>query len=356
MLREGDRINNYLLEARVGAGSFGQVWRAKHHVFDETVAIKFPTDPQYVKNLQREGVTVHGLKHPNIVRAIDLDPYADPPYLVMEYIDGPSLRALIDQYKNTFPVSAAITIMRGVLHALTIAHENNIVHRDIKPANILLQHPASELDNLTEMAVKVTDFGLGQVGDETTKTMMQSGSMVTDAGQNIAGTMAYMSPEQKEGQPIDGRSDLYSCGIVLFEMLTGERPQGGELPGSLRPDVPKQLDEVFRRCYARCDRRYANTREMINALGGSQGLSQQVKPLRMETTMRPAVPPLPGVTTGSSRRCSACDATVKHDDSFCIFCGQQLVAAVPRCQHCDGYVHSGDKFCILCGKNLTVMT
>ena len=356
MLREGDRINNYLLEARVGAGSFGQVWRAKHHVFDETVAIKFPTDPQYVKNLQREGVTVHGLKHPNIVRAIDLDPYADPPYLVMEYIDGPSLRTLIDQYKNKFPVSAAMTIMRGILHALTIAHENNIVHRDIKPANILLQHPASELDTLTEMAVKVADFGLGHVGGETTKSMMQSGSMITQDGQNIAGTLAYMSPEQKEAVAIDGRSDLYSCGIVLFEMLTGERPQGGELPSSLRHEVPQHLDEVFRRCYTRCDRRYADTREMINALGGMQNGFQQKKPSPNGTNIKRVVPPLPGATIGSSKRCNVCDATVQCDDSYCIFCGQQLVAAVPRCQHCDGYVHSSDKFCILCGKNLTVMT
>ena len=91
-LREGDRIHNYLLEARVGAGSFGEVWRARHHIFGEVVAIKIPTDPQYVRNLQREGVAIHGLRHPNIVRAIDMDPYADPPYLIMEYIDGPSLR------------------------------------------------------------------------------------------------------------------------------------------------------------------------------------------------------------------------------------------------------------------------
>ena len=83
-LQEGDRISNYILEARLGAGSFGEVWRARHHVFGDIVAIKIPTDTQYVRNLQREGVAVHGLQHPNIVRAIDLDPYADPPYYVME--------------------------------------------------------------------------------------------------------------------------------------------------------------------------------------------------------------------------------------------------------------------------------
>ena len=90
-LREGDRISNYLLERQVGAGSFGEVWRARHHVFGDVVAIKIPTDAQYVRNLQREGVAIHGLRHPNIVRAVDMDPYGDPPYLVMEYIPGKRL-------------------------------------------------------------------------------------------------------------------------------------------------------------------------------------------------------------------------------------------------------------------------
>ena len=117
-LREGDRISNYLLEARVGAGSFGEVWRARHHVFKDLVAIKIPTDAQYVRNLQREGVAIHGLNHPNIVRAIDLDPYGDPPYLIMEFVDGPSLRDAIDKYKSEFPLEAASAIIRGILHAL----------------------------------------------------------------------------------------------------------------------------------------------------------------------------------------------------------------------------------------------
>ena len=122
-LREGERISNYLLEARVGAGSFGEVWRARHHVFDDVVAIKIPTDPQYVRNLQREGVAIHGIRHPNIVRAIDLDPYADPPYYIMEYVDGPSLRMVIDQYAADFPVAAAEVILRGILQALAAAHD-----------------------------------------------------------------------------------------------------------------------------------------------------------------------------------------------------------------------------------------
>src|SRR6476659_2740305 len=96
MPQPNQRISVYLLDAKVGGGTFGEVWRARHHVWtDQLVAIKIPTDPQYVRNLQREGVAIHGLIHPNIVRAMGFDPYADPPYLVMEYVPGTNLRQVI---------------------------------------------------------------------------------------------------------------------------------------------------------------------------------------------------------------------------------------------------------------------
>ena len=111
-LRQGDRINNYLLDCIVGAGSFGEVWRARHHVLDQVVAIKIPTDPQYVRNLRREGVAIHGLDNANIVRAIDMDPYGDPPYLMMEFIDGPSLREAIDHAGAAFPIDSAVVVVQ----------------------------------------------------------------------------------------------------------------------------------------------------------------------------------------------------------------------------------------------------
>ncbi|MGB2985384.1 MAG: serine/threonine-protein kinase [Phycisphaerae bacterium] len=342
-LSESDRISNYLLEVRLGAGSFGEVWRARHHVFGDMVAIKIPTDPQYVRNLQREGVAVHGLHHPNIVRAIDLDPYADPPYFVMEYVDGPSLRAVIDERGSAFPIDAAVTILRGILQALTAAHEGGLIHRDLKPANILLHQPPEDLALIAGQAVKVTDFGLGHVGGTTTQSIMQSGSTVTEDGRSIAGTLAYMSPEQKEGESIDARSDLYACGIILFEMLTGERPPGSESPSSLRSEVPAPLDEVFRKSYTRRDRRYASASEMLAALSAT----------RQERTS----PPLPpGVCRGAGPHCSACHRPVHRDDQFCIHCGHQLVASVPRCATCQAYVHPSDRFCIFCGNDLRVLS
>jgi serine/threonine protein kinase len=173
---------------------------------------------------------------------------------------------------------------------------------------------------------------------------MQSGSLKFDEGTNVAGTLAYMSPEQREGKPIDARSDLYSVGVVLFEMLTGERPAGGEVPSVLRADVPSQLDDVFRRCYARIDSRYGSAREML-------------ADLRSVPTARPAetsAPP-PRVSPTGGGRCSQCQGGVHRDDNFCIHCGMQLVESVPTCRQCGAFAHRRDRFCIQCGASLTVL-
>ena len=340
-LREGERISNYILERCVGTGSFGEVWQARHHVFNDTVAIKVPTDPQYVRNLQREGVAVHGLKHPNIVRAIDLDPYGSPPYFVMEFVDGPSLRAVVDAHPKGMPIEAAVTVMRGMLRALAVAHENNLIHRDVKPANVLLHCPPNDIGEITEQSVKVTDFGLGQAGGITTQSIMQSGSLRTEDGRSISGTLAYMSPEQREGRPVDGRSDLYSCGIVLFEMLTGERPQGTDVPSALRPEVPPHLDQVYQRSYTRLERRYESAEHMLQSLLAAGGTDATIPP--------------PRVVHHGQVHCPRCQLAVLDQDQFCIRCGQQLVERVPRCPRCSGFVHRNDRFCIFCGANLQVL-
>ncbi len=350
-LREGDRINNYLLEARLGVGSFGEVWRARHHVFDDLVAIKIPTDDQYVRNLRREGVAVHGLRHQNIVRAIDLDPYGDPPYFIMELVEGPSLREAIDRYGREFPIDAAVEILRGVLAALSTAHDARLIHRDIKPGNILLAHPLDEMATISRKSVKVTDFGLGKIGGVTSGSLIQSGSLSASEGRGIAGTIAYMSPEQKTGGDIDGRSDLYACGIVLFEMLTGERPQGNDRPGALRPDMPKYLGDVFAQSYTRLERRFESAEQMRAAL--------------VPAAMLPADGPVAAakprdsvwVLADGGTRCPGCSLRVNKDDQFCIKCGRQLVPTVPRCPNagCQAYVHTRDRFCVMCGASLETL-
>src|SRR5213083_2937960 len=151
------RIGEYVLHERIAAGTFGEVWRAHHHVWrDQVVAVKIPTDPQYLRELQREGVAIHGLLHPNIVRAIGFDPYADPPYLTTEYVPGTSLRPLISN--RSVGVMDAVSIMRQVLAGLKYAHANGLVHRDIKPENILVHDRAKADGFAAEGVIKVTDF------------------------------------------------------------------------------------------------------------------------------------------------------------------------------------------------------
>src|ERR1041384_3734061 len=158
MPQSSQRISEYVLEDKIGGGTFGGVCRAHHHVWtDQLVAIKIPTDPQYVRNLQREGAAIHGLLHPNIVRAIGFDPYADPPYLTMEYVPGTSLRPLIQ--KRSLASNDAISILRQVLAGLAYAHSHGIIHRDVKPENILIHERAFKDGCAAEGVVKVTDFG-----------------------------------------------------------------------------------------------------------------------------------------------------------------------------------------------------
>src|SRR5690242_20270986 len=190
------RISEYVLVEKIGGGTFGEVWKAHHHVWiDQLVAIKIPTDGQYVRNLQREGAAIHGLVHPNIVRAMGFDPYADPAYLTMEYVPGTSLRPLIASKKLS--VDQSIAVMRSVLAGLDYAHEHNIVHRDVKPENILINEAAGTAGYGAEGMVKVTDFGLGRAATATAVgSIAYSASMNDPAGKEIAGTLDYMSPEQ----------------------------------------------------------------------------------------------------------------------------------------------------------------
>ena len=339
------RISEYVLVERIGGGTFGEVWKAHHHVWtDQLVAIKIPTDGQYVRNLQREGAAVHGLVHPNIVRAMGFDPYADPAYLTMEYIPGTSLRPLIKDRRLT--IDQSIAVMRQVLAGLEHAHNQGLVHRDVKPENILVHERAGTEGYHVDGLVKVTDFGLGRAATSTAVgSIVYSASLNDAAGKDIAGTLDYMAPEQRGGGDIDRRADLYACGVVLYELLTGERPAGTDLPSDVNPKVPKFLDEVFKRSYSRLDKRYASAAEFSNALASSQP---------------PPIPrslggvPIPPVNGGPQTRstCPHCRQGITSEDNFCMHCGVQLVSHVRRCNKCGAYPDPRDRFCILCGEGL----
>jgi len=328
------RISEYVLEERIGKGAFGEVWRARHHVWaDQLVAIKIPTDPQYIRNLQREGAAIHGLTHPNIVAARGFDPYADPPYLVMEYVPGTSLRPLIEQRQLT--PDDAVAVLRQVLAGLAHAHAHGVVHRDIKPENILIHERARSEGYSAEGTVKVTDFGLGKAATMAqTESIAFSTSMAAAEARRIVGTLDYMAPEQRAGEPVDGRADLYACGVILCEMLTGQRPAGTDLPSDLNPASPRQLDEVFRRSYARLEKRYASAAEFLEHL---ENLGVQPPPLPWQQAQT------------AQRSCPSCRRLVAVSDQFCMYCGVQLVEWVLRCPQCGAYPDPTDRFCMFCG-------
>jgi serine/threonine protein kinase len=347
------RISEYVLVERIGGGAFGEVWKAHHHVWtDQLVAIKIPTDGQYVRNLQREGAAIHGLQHPNIVRAMGFDPYADPPYLTMEYVPGSSLRPLISGQQLS--VDQAIAVMKQVLAGLEYAHNQGIVHQDVKPENILIHERARGEGYGVSGLVKVTDFGLGRAAASTAVgSILYSASMNDPSGKEIAGTLDYMAPEQRSGANIDRRADLYACGVVMYEMLTGERPAGTDLPSDVNPKLPKWLDDVFKRSYARLDKRFATAADFIAALSAGSP-----PPLPRTMGSAPAAagfaaPPVPTSTpTGARTQCPHCRQAIATDDNFCMHCGVQLVSHVRRCNKCGAYPDPRDRYCILCGEEL----
>jgi serine/threonine-protein kinase len=221
---EGSVIRGkYRLLAKVGQGGMGSVYKALHLAFDELRALKviapeLLSDNLFVKRFKHEAVITRRLQHPNAVRVDDIDEAEDGrPYIVMEFIDGKSLKKLIRE-EGPLPVPRVLSIIKQTASALDAAHRLGMVHRDIKPDNIsLLDTPDGEL-------VKVLDFGIAKVKEA--RLGEGAGLTLTGAGL-VIGTPQYMSPEQtmgKRGDELDGRADLYSLGVVMYQMLTADLP------------------------------------------------------------------------------------------------------------------------------------
>jgi uncharacterized RDD family membrane protein YckC/predicted Ser/Thr protein kinase len=257
-LEPGDRISEYVLEERVGRGGFGDVWRARHHLWrDRVVAVKVPADAEKARVLRNEGALQEIVRHENAVLVLGADADHDPPYLVMEFVDGESLRARLDRAGRLEPAEA-LRVAREVLSALAAAHERGVVHGDLKPENVLLGKDGK---------AKIADFGLGRLREKERQRLALSGGLAASEARTIEGTLAYMAPEQREpGRPIDARADIYAFGILLFEMLVGRRPEGIESPCEALPGLDPRIDALFARCYCRLERRFSDARGALEAL------------------------------------------------------------------------------------------
>jgi beta-lactam-binding protein with PASTA domain len=240
----------YRLERKLGSGGMADVWLAEDTELGRHVAIKilherYANDEQFVERFRREATHAAGLSHQSIVSIYDRGASNGSYYIVMEYVEGRTLKELILS-RGPCPVPVAISYTRQILAALRYAHRNGIIHRDIKPHNVIVDR---------EGRVKVADFGIARAGT----------SQMTEAG-SIIGTAQYLSPEQARGAPVDESSDLYSTGVVLYELLTGTVPFTGETPvetamkhlsappqppSELRNEIPDDLDLVVLRALAK---------------------------------------------------------------------------------------------------------
>ncbi len=283
----GQTLGAYRIESRLGVGGMGEVYRAVHERLNRPAAIKVlhaneAADPTFQARFLREARAAAALSHPNIVEVFDFGDQGDISFLVMELVPDGSLRTLLRQRSTGqgWSLGLGVDLVRQAAEGLAYAHAHGMVHRDIKPDNLLLQR----LENLGTGAtaeryqLKISDFGLAR--------LVEDGGELTVTGM-VMGTPTYMSPEQCQGEVLDGRSDLYSLGVVLYEVATGSPPFRVKSlseavfkhisappipPQQVRPDLPAALNDVIMRCLEkRPEDRFATGTELAEALDGALG-------------------------------------------------------------------------------------
>jgi len=260
-------LNRYELLEKIGEGGMGTVYKAKCHLLNRFVAIKIlktelSNDEDFVARFKREATSVARVSHPNIVNVHDVGTDKNINFIVLEYIDGKTLKQIIKE-TGRLTSQRTLDITYQIAKALECAHKSNIIHRDIKPDNIMITE-----DNM----VKVMDFGIAKVADSRTVT----------SSNNVMGTVRYFSPEQAKGNFVDCRTDIYSLGIVMYEMVTGQVPYNAEssisiammhIQGTVIPpkeifaDIPENINQVIIKSMQKEPiKRYQTAREMADVL------------------------------------------------------------------------------------------
>jgi serine/threonine-protein kinase len=307
--------DRYEIHRRLARGGMAQVYLARDRSLDRPVAVKelvpeFATDPSFVERFRREAQAAANLSHPNIVGVYDWGAQDGTYFIVMEYVDGPSLSRVL-RADGPFHPRRAAEIAAEVAAGLGFAHSRGVVHRDVKPGNVLLTRSGQ---------AKVTDFGIARALSSSDEDLTQAGS--------VMGTATYFSPEQAQGLSVDPRSDLYSLGVVLYELVTGRPPFTGETPlaiaykhvqdqpappSTLMTGLPEALEAIIMKLLAkRPDDRYASAedlrsdlnrflageatvaeRELVaaGAVVGAAALAEPATTMQAATTVGAAVPP-----------------------------------------------------------------
>ena len=261
------KIGEYTLTGKIGQGGIAEIFKGRQESLNRDVAIKIlstslTSDPDIVRRFERESLVIAKLNHPNIVHVIDKGKAGKRCYFVMEYVDGTSLREVIDSVK--IPLATKLEMLVQVCKALDYAHKNGVIHRDIKPANILVDRQGN---------ARVADFGIAQIVG-TPECEMTSADVVL-------GTLSYMSPEQKVSSTnVDQTTDLYAVGVILYEILVGKKPLGRfKLPTEFNAELPKAFDVIVSKCLAQeAKDRYQTAVDLKDALLDVTSASQSSRP------------------------------------------------------------------------------
>jgi serine/threonine-protein kinase len=281
----GQRIGKYQFMEYLGYGAMARVYKAYHTTLDRYVAIKllhphFASDADFVGQFKREAKNLATLRHPNIVQVYDFDIIDDMPYMIMEYIDGPTLKNVIDETRRRHvrvSLSKSVRIIMNIGVALSYAHKRSMVHRDVKPSNVMLEKSGR---------VVLADFGLAR---------LLTGKRTTISG-TVKGTPAYMSPEQGLGKSGEARSDIYSLGVIFYELATGQLPFDSDNPLAIAmkhvneplkspktfvPELPDRIEAIIMKTMEKNPtKRYNTVDELLQDL---RNFTRQVKTTKLPT-------------------------------------------------------------------------
>lgn len=366
----GRFLGPYELLELIGKGGMARVYKSFQPELERYVAVKLlhpsvASDEEFLARFRREAKAAASLRHPHIVQIFDFGHQGELYYMVMEFIDGPTLRDELQRLKalgETLPFSEVQRIVGELAEALDYAHGKGIIHRDVKPANILFT---------PEGQTVLSDFGLAFMIESPRQTIT-----------GFVGTPEYMAPEQGQGLRVDRRTDVYSLGVVLYEMLTGQVPFTAETPmgivmkhireplpppRSVNPNIPESVEQVLFKAMAKDPRdRYRQAGEL------SRALAEAFQAAKVEVP--PAVPTVSEKTPEAGQKCAQCGASLSPGVRFCSECGAPVgkrqplpdllatpvipmaipeglerLGARPRCSRCGAVLSPGMRFCGQCG-------